>query len=65
MSWGPYNRALRMNWRVTPRMVHPKLPIEMTDLELIQEWNCIDCDVNDDVRTEALAGEMGRREIDF
>ena len=36
-------------------------PADMTDLELVQEWNCIDCDSEDRSRTEVLAAEMEKR----
>ena len=42
-----------------------KHPSEMTDTELLREWECIDCDNEDEARTQALAAEMERRQIDF
>ena len=36
-------------------------PADMTDLELVQEWNCIDCDSEDRWRTDGLAAEMEKR----
>jgi hypothetical protein len=43
----------------------PKPPSEMTDQELLREWECIDCDAEDQTRTDALAAELEKREIDF
>lgn len=46
-------------------MDKPKPPAEMTDAELVQEWNCIeDCDLTDQ-RTDALAAELEKRQIDI
>jgi hypothetical protein len=45
-------------------MEEPKPPPEMTDQELIREWECIECEV-DTPRTDALAAELEKREIDF
>lgn len=38
---------------------------DMSDHELVAEWECIDCDSENTVRTEALAAEMKRRDVDF
>jgi hypothetical protein len=43
----------------------PKPPIEMKDEELLQEWHCIDCDSEDEARTDALAAELERRGLDI
>ncbi len=40
-------------------------PATMTDVELVQEWNCIDCDNEDKARTDALAAELEKRNLDF
>lgn len=42
-----------------------KSPTDMSDHELVAEWECIDCDSEDTGRTKALAAEMKRRDIDF
>ncbi|WP_157134788.1 hypothetical protein [Sphingomonas sp. PAMC 26605] len=42
-----------------------KDPATMTDQELVAEWNCIDCDSEDTVRTDALAAELEKRNIDI
>jgi hypothetical protein len=49
-----------------PRMDTPPLkpPSEMTDDEIRREWHCIDCETEDEARTEALARELERRNID-
>jgi hypothetical protein len=42
-----------------------KPPSEMTDKELLREWECLDCDVEEeDERTKALAAELDKRQID-
>ena len=42
-----------------------KPPAEMTDQELVREWECIeDCDQSAP-RTDALAAELERRNVDF
>lgn len=43
----------------------PKNPADMSDHELIAEWECIDCDSEDTARTEALAAEMQKRDVDL
>ena len=43
----------------------PKAPTVMSDQELIAEWECIDCDSEDTSRSDALAAEMQKRELDF
>jgi hypothetical protein len=45
-------------------MDQPKPPAEMTDQGLRREWECLDCEV-DTERTDELAAEMSRRQIDF
>jgi hypothetical protein len=40
-------------------------PADMTDIELVQEWNCIDCDSEDTARTDALAAELEKRNLDI
>lgn len=40
-------------------------PAEMTDLELIREWECLDCDAEDKARSETLAAELRKRKIEF
>lgn len=42
-----------------------KDPASMTDQELIGEWNCIDCDSEDTSRTDALADEIQKRNLDI
>ena len=42
-----------------------KAPMEMSDQELIAEWECIDCASEDTSRSDALAAEMQKRELDF
>jgi hypothetical protein len=42
-----------------------KPPAEMTDKELLREWECIDCESEDTARTDELARELERRQIDF
>jgi len=42
-----------------------KNPADMTDQELIAEWNCIDCDSEDTARTDALTAELQKRNLDF
>lgn len=42
-----------------------KNPADMSDHELVAEWECIDCDSENTARTEALAAEMKKREVDF
>lgn len=42
-----------------------KNPGDMSDEELIAEWECIDCDSENAARTEALAAEMKKRDVDF
>jgi hypothetical protein len=39
-------------------------PADMTDLELVREWECLDCDAEDQTRTDALAAELRKREIE-
>jgi len=46
-------------------MDKPKPPSEMTDDELRREWECIDCENEDEARTNALAAELEKRQIDF
>jgi hypothetical protein len=42
-----------------------KPPSEMTDKELLREWECIDCSSEEeDERTTALAAELERRQLD-
>jgi hypothetical protein len=41
-----------------------KPPSEMTDKELLREWECIDCCAEEDERTAALAAELDKREIE-
>jgi hypothetical protein len=43
----------------------PKDTASMSDSELIAEWNCIECDSENTVRTEELAAEMQKRSLDF
>jgi hypothetical protein len=43
----------------------PKPPSEMTDDELRREWNCIDCDSEDEARTDELAAELEKRGLDI
>jgi hypothetical protein len=43
----------------------PKDPERMTDAELVREWNCIDCDSENKIRTEELAREMAKRSLNF
>jgi len=46
-------------------MEEPKPLAEMTDLDLLREWECIEeCDF-DTARTNALAAEMQKRQIDI
>ena len=41
-------------------------PTEMTDDELINEWNCTTCDTAiEDARTVGLMAEMTKRDIDI
>jgi hypothetical protein len=40
-------------------------PERMTDAELVREWNCIDCDSENKIRTEELAREMAKRGLNF
>lgn len=42
-----------------------KDPAGMSDHELVAEWECIDCDSENTTRSEALAAEMKKREVDF
>lgn len=42
----------------------PKPVFEMSDQELRREWECLECEV-DTERTDELATEMLRRNIDF
>lgn len=42
-----------------------KDPADMTDGELVAEWECIDCDSEDTARSNALASEMERRNLEF
>jgi hypothetical protein len=42
-----------------------KPPAEMTDQELLREWECIDCDTENKVRTEELVAELEKRQIDI
>lgn len=41
-----------------------KSPAEMSDHELIAEWECIECDSEDAHRTKALAAELKRRDVE-
>jgi len=43
----------------------PRNPADMSDHELVAEWECIDSNREDTARTEALAAEMKKREVDF
>ena len=43
----------------------PKAPTEMSDHDLIAEWECIDCDSADTARSDALAADMQKRNLDF
>jgi hypothetical protein len=46
-------------------MDQPKSPSEMTDLELKREWECIEeCDFSAP-RTDALAAELEKRQVDI
>jgi hypothetical protein len=40
-------------------------PATMTDVDLLREWECINCDAEDTARTDALAAELEKRQIDF
>jgi len=46
-------------------MEKPRPPAELTDQELLREWECIDCETEDTARTDALAAELERRQLDF
>ena len=46
-------------------MTQPKPPAEMTDQEILREWECIDCDSEDTARSDLLAAELEKRQIDF
>lgn len=43
----------------------PKKLADMSDHELIAEWECIECDSENTARSEALAFEMKKRNVDF
>lgn len=40
-------------------------PATMTDQAILREWECIDCDSEDKARTDALAAELEKRNVDF
>ena len=40
-------------------------PATMDDKALLREWECVDCDAEDDARTVALAAELQKRNLDF
>ena len=42
------------------------IPTEaLTDLSLLREWECVDCDSEDTERSDALAAELKKRNLDF
>lgn len=42
-----------------------KAPADLPDRELIAEWESIECDSDNTSRSDALAAELQKRNLDF